>query len=102
MQKEFKRAVQRASLETSRYMSASLRKEAKASGWPSHVVNSLKMSYGRDGFDVRVHDDYVAEAMNHEFGTTEQQPSPAVRRTLNRMESSETFFLQRASKHLGV
>lgn len=102
MQREFKRAVQRASLETSRYMSAALRKEARTSGWPSHIVNSLKMTYGRDGFDVRVHDSYKNEAMDQEYGTTNQLPNPAVRRTLNRMESSEKFFLDRASKHLGV
>lgn len=102
MQKELQRAVKRASIDTSRHLSAALRKEARASGWPRHIVNSLRMSHGRDGFDVHVHDAYQSEAMDHEFGTTEQQPNPAIRRVLNRTLPSESFFLSRAAKHLGI
>ena len=102
MQKEFKRAIQKASIDTSRFMSAGLRKEARASGWPSHVTNSLRMHYDRNGFDVRVHESHQDTAMDYEYGSTEKQPTAAVRRFLNRAQSSEQHFIKQAFKHLGV
>lgn len=102
MQKEFKRALQKASLDASRYMSVGLRNEARASGWPRNVANSLRMNYNRDGFNIAVHSDYHDKAMDFEYGTTEMQPTAAIRRFLNRTEGSETFLINRAAKYLGI
>lgn len=102
MQKEFKRALQRASIDTGRFMSAGLRKEARASGWPPHIANSLRMHYDRKGFDVRVHESHEATAMDYEYGNTTMQPTAAVRRYLNRAQPSEHYFIDQAFKHLGV
>lgn len=102
MQKEFKRALQRASIDASRYMSAGLRKEARASGWPRHIVNSLRMNYSRDGFDVAVHSEHHDKAMDFEYGNTEMRPTAAIRRFLNKAEDSESFLLNRTARHLGI
>lgn len=102
MQREFKRALQKASLDTSRYMSAGLRQEARNSGWPRHVVNSLKMHYDRNGFDIRVHDSHEQTAMDYEYGNTEMLPTAAMRRYLNRVQPAEQHFISQAFKHLGV
>lgn len=102
MQKEFKRAIQKASIDASRYMSVGLRREARASGWPRHIVNSLRMNYSRNGFDVSVHNDYHDSAMDYEYGNTEMRPTAAIRRFVNRSQESEAFFLNRAAKHMGI
>lgn len=102
MQKEFKRALQKASLDTSRYMSAGLRKEARNSGWPRHIANSIRMNYSRDGFDVAIHPDHAETAMDYEYGNTDMRPTAAIRRYLNATESSEEFFLNRVEKHMGL
>ncbi len=102
MQKQIKRALGRAGIDTSRHMSVGLRKEARTSGWPRHIVNSMRLNYTRNGFSVHIHDRHVPEAMDYEYGTTERQPTAAIRRYMNRSQSSETHFLNRLVKHLGI
>ena len=94
-------AIHKASLETSRFVSAHLRSEAHASNWPAHVTNSLHATYNKDeGFEAKVHSSHHAEALDHEYGTTSRQPSAAVRRVSNRTSEAETFFAGRVFRHL--
>lgn len=102
MQKEFTRALKRASIDASRHMTAGLRKEARASGWPRHIVNSMRLNYIGGNLSLHVHGDHASEAMDYEYGTPERQPTAAVRRFLNRTQPSEQFFLNRTVKHLGI
>lgn len=103
MQKEFKSALRKASIDASRYMSVGLRKEARASGWPRPIVNSLRMNYSNaGGFTVAVHGSHESKAMDFEYGTPEMQPTAAIRRYLNRSQDAEAFLLSRAAKHLGI
>jgi hypothetical protein len=97
----FHSALKRASHETSQMMSTKLRHEARASGWPSHVVRNMRVSYGEAGFETHVHDAHKAEADNLEYGTTNTQPTAAVRRFANRTDEAETFLHGRLSHHLG-
>jgi len=99
--KELHQALHRSSIETSRFLSAGLRNEARTSGWPEHVVRHMSVSYTKDGFDAHVHDDHHAEAMNLEYGTPSTQPSAAVRRFANRMTEAEKFLTGRMHSHLG-
>ncbi|CAB4166924.1 hypothetical protein UFOVP964_23 [uncultured Caudovirales phage] len=97
----FHSALQKASHETSRFMSSQLRNEAHASGWPSHIVSNMHVKYGEAGFEAHVHDSHKAEAKNLEYGTPSTQPSAAVRRYSNRTQEAEKFLLGRISHHAG-
>jgi hypothetical protein len=97
----FKSALHQASHETTRLMSAQLRTEAKASGWPHHVVRNMGVTYGPNGFEAHVHDAHKAEAEDLEYGTPSQRPTAAVRRFANRTKEAEDFLVGRMSKMLG-
>lgn len=97
--KAFKSAIQRASHETSGYMTSHLRAEAHASGWPSHVVDSLHVSYGKEGFNV--HTPHKETTMDLEYGTPTQRPTAAIRRSANRTTEAEAFLVKRLGKIVG-
>lgn len=80
-------------------MSAHLRAEAQASGWPSHIVRGLHVTHSDGSFTVNVHKDHRAEAMNLEYGTPDTQPTAAIRRFNNRQKEAEKFLIARASQH---
>ena len=96
-----KESLHKASIETTRMMSAQLRSEARASGWPSHIVRTLHVAHSDGAFTVHSHDDHRAEALNLEYGTPGTQPTAAIRRFANRTSESEKFLLGRTMKHLG-
>lgn len=93
-------SIHRASHETSRLVGAHLRSEAKANGWPSHVVNSTSVSYSKNGFAANVSEKHHAEALDYEYGTPSRQPSGAIRHTANRTAESENFLVNRLFQHL--
>jgi len=82
-------------------MSARLRSEAQASGWPSDVSRTLRVTHGKDGFEAHVAKNKYEKAMDLEYGTPSTQPTAAVRRFKNRQEEAEHFFLGRLEKHFG-
>lgn len=99
--KKFNQALNSASRETTRLMSAHLRSEAQASGWPNHVSRSLRVSHSKDGFTAHVSSKHYEQAMDLEYGTPSTQPTAAVRRFANRQEEAEHFFVNRLEKHFG-
>jgi hypothetical protein len=99
--KDFHSALAKATKDTTHFMSAHLRSEAEASGWPSHVVRGLHVKYEDSKFQAHVADRHVAEAKNLEYGTPSTQPTAAVRRFANRPEESGKFLVGRLSHHLG-
>lgn len=90
-----------ASHETTRLMSARLRSEAQASGWPSEVSRTLRVSHGKKGFEAHVSKKHYESAMDLEYGTPTTQPTAAVRRFKNRQDEAEHFFIGRLEKHFG-
>ena len=90
-----------ASHETTRLMSALLRSEAQASGWPSDVSRTLRVSHGKNGFEAHVSKRHYQSAMDLEYGTPNTQPTAAVRRFKNRQDEAEHFFVGRLEKHFG-
>jgi len=96
-----KESLHKASIETTRMMSAQVRSEARASGWPSHIVRTLHISHNDGAFTVHSHEKHRAEALNLEYGTPGTQPTAAIRRFANRTSESEKFLLGRTMKHLG-
>lgn len=98
---KFNKALKTASHETTRFMSAHLRSEAQASGWPSHVSRTLRVSHSKDGFEAHVSAKHHAEALNLEYGTPDTQPTAAVRRFKNRQAEAEHFFVNRLAQHFG-
>ena len=92
-------AIHRASLETSRLMSAKLRTEAKASGWPAHIASSMHVQY-RDGeFTVHSHPDHRNQVLDLEYGTPGNPPTAAIRRFNNRQQEAEKFLVHNAYRH---
>ncbi len=98
---KFNQAIKSASHETTRLMSARLRSEAQASGWPSHVSRTLHVKHGNDGFEAHISNKHYETAMDLEYGTPSTQPTAAVRRFKNRQDEAEHFFLGRLEKHFG-
>ena len=94
----FTSAIHKASHETTAYMTTQLRREAAASGWPSHVVHNMGVTYGKQGFESHVHDKHSDEAKDLEYGTTSSRPTAAVRRFSNRTHEAQTFLEGRLSK----
>lgn len=92
-------SLHKASLETTRLMSAHLRSEARASGWPDNVVRGMHVTYDDGKFAIRSHPDHMSDVLNLEYGTPDTQPTAAIRRFNNRQHESEKFLLNRAMKH---
>jgi len=83
-------------------MSAQLRAEAKASGWPSKIVSGLHVRYtSNDGFTAHVHPSHFADAQDLEYGTPGRRPTYAIRRFSNRLSESEEFLTSRLFARLG-
>jgi len=98
---KFSNALKAASHETTRLMSARLRSEAQASGWPSEVSRTLRVTHGKSGFEAHVSKKHYEKALDLEYGTPDTQPTAAVRRFKNRQAEAEHFFLGRLEKHFG-
>ena len=82
-------------------MSAQVRAEARASGWPDHVARGLHVAYADGGFQVNSHDSHYAAAQDLEYGTPGTQPTAAIRRYSNRTGEAQKFLLKRTMHHLG-
>lgn len=94
----YENAVRKASLESSKYMAALMRTEARASGWPDHIVRSIHVD---KSFNVMVNKKHHEDAMNLEYGTPDTQPTAALRRMANRTGQVEHFFVRRLSSLAG-
>lgn len=99
--KAFKDALNRASSDASHFLTAHLRSEAHASGWPSDVTRRMSVSHNNGSFDVNVHEKHLNRALDLEYGTPDTQPTAAIRRFSNRTQEAEHFIVGRMSKMLG-
>ena len=81
-------------------MSAKLRSEARASGWPDHVIRHMSVMYNDGTFTIHSHDDHRDTALDWEYGTPNRQPTAAIRRFANRQGEAERFLLNRAMRHV--
>jgi hypothetical protein len=97
----FHSALHKASHETSGMMTAHLRSETEASGWPSHISQHMGVTYGEHGFEAHSHDAHKSEVENLEYGTPSTEPSAAIRRFSNRTREFDTFLSGRLGHHLG-
>lgn len=93
-------ALNKASQETTRLLSARLRTEARKSGWSNDVVKSMTVVYGKDGFTSHVSNRHYKTAQNLEYGTPDTQPTAAVRRFNNRTAEAQDFLIKRLYKHI--
>ena len=97
---KIKTSLHKSSVETTRMMSAHLRAETRASGWPEHIVRGMHVSYSDGAFSVHSHPDHRDEILNLEYGTPNTQPTAAIRRYENRTAEAERFLLGRTMHHL--
>jgi hypothetical protein len=94
-------AVEHAAKQTSRYMTGQLRREAKASGWPRQVSANMGVIYDNKKFQVHVQDSHLSEANDLEYGTTSSRPTAAIRRSTNRTQDADAFFMKTLRKVVG-
>jgi hypothetical protein len=97
---QVKDSLARATQDTTRFMSAHLRIEARKSGWPDDVVRHLSVRHSDGEFTVHSHEDHRSTVMDLEYGTPNQRPTAAIRRFGNRTAASEKFLLNRTAKYL--
>ena len=94
-------AIEHAAKQTSRYMTGQLRRETKASGWPRQVSANMGVIYDNKKFEVHVHDNHISEANDFEYGTTSSRPTAAIRRSTNRTQDADAFFMKTLRKVVG-
>lgn len=99
--KAFKDALHKASNDASHYMTAQLRSEAAASGWPKEVTRSMRIVHKDGSFDVHTTKKHKNAVMDLEYGTPESQPTAAIRRYGNRTHQAEEYLVKRMSKIMG-
>ena len=97
---QVKKSLHTASHDTSRLMSAKLRTEALASGWPAHIARSLHVRYNEGNFTVHTHPTYKDHVLDLEYGTPSTSPTAAIRRFKNRQYEAEKFLVKNAHRHL--
>ena len=95
-----KASINKASHETARLMSAHLRSEARASGWPEHVVSNLHVKHDSGSFTIHAHPDQRQQVMDLEYGTTTTRPTAAIRRFNNDQRRADKFLIHRMAEHM--
>ena len=98
--KKVSAALHTASIDTSRLMSAKLRSEARASGWPDDVTRGLHVRYEDGKFNVYSHPEHRDQVLNLEYGVPGTQPTAAIRRFNNRQHESEKFLINHVRHQL--
>lgn len=98
---QFAEVARQAARDTAVVMTAQLRQECVASGWSAALANKLKVRYVGGEFKVIIPEDIKDEINNLEYGTPATQPTAAIRRFSNRLETAEGFLLKRAKGLLG-
>ena len=98
--KKARESLNRASVETTRFMGAHLRSEARASGWPEKIVRNLHVRHSNGAFTIHGNPEHKTEILNLEYGTPSTQPTAAMRRFNNRQQESEKFMLARTVQHM--
>jgi hypothetical protein len=94
-------AIKNSGQETSRFVTAHVRDEARNSNWPDQIARSMSVTYGKNGFEAHTHKNHVEKVKDLEYGTPSTRPTAAIRRSANRTHEAESFFVQRLAKHLG-
>ena len=94
------RALTSASIDTSRFLTARLRSETRASGWPDEVTRHMSVHFDGD-FHVHSHPSHKDQVHNLEYGTPDTQPTAAIRRFANRTHEAEKFLVGRMHKMVG-
>ena len=98
--KKARESLNRASVETTRFMGAHLRSEARASGWPEKIVRNLHVRHSDGVFTIHGNPTHKTEILNLEYGTPDTQPTAAMRRFNNRQQEAEKFMLARTMQHM--
>lgn len=99
--KAFKSALDKASNDAAHFMTAHLRAETHASGWPTNVTRSMRVVHNKGSFEVHASDSHKNAIHNLEYGTPDERPTAAMRRYSNRTQQAEKFFVGRLSKIFG-
>jgi hypothetical protein len=57
--------------------------------------------YDNKKVQVHVHDSHISEAYDLEYGTTSSRPTAAIRRSTNRTQDADAFFMKTLRKVVG-
>ena len=94
-------ALNKSAHETARYMSTHLQNEARAAGWPDHIVKGMKVQHHDGEFKISANSKHSKEIKNLEYGTPDSRPTAAMRRFSNNTAEAEEFFVGRMLDNLG-
>lgn len=94
-------ALNKSAHETARYMSTHLQNEARAAGWPDHVVKGMRVRHHDGEFKISANPKHSKEIHDLEYGTTDSRPTAAMRRFSNNTAEAEEFFVGRMLDNLG-
>lgn len=97
---DFRQVLHQAARDTADVLTAQLRSECMASGWPPQVANRMSVKYTGNKLVVDIPESIKSEADNLEYGSPSVQLTAAIRRFGNRPEMGEAFLLKRAKQLL--
>ena len=100
--KAFKDALHKASNETSHYLTAHLRAETHASGWPTKITRGMRVVHDNGTFGIHHADSHKDQVHDLEYGTPDDRPTAAMRRFSNRTKEAEKFLVNRLMKGLDI
>jgi len=92
-------AAEKAAQDTARFMTSDLRSKATESGWHPHVVENIRVEYGKGGFAAKIHPDVKTAAFDHEYGTETTGPTAVVR--TYKTHTAEGVFMKVMKYHIG-
>jgi hypothetical protein len=83
-------------------MTFEVRKKAKDNGWEEDVVNSIKVSFQNDKYQLSISNNFTEKAMDLEYGTTRSRPTAAIRKFANNTSKAEAAIIKGLEQELGV
>lgn len=101
MYNEFVSALDKATVDTTLYLTAELRNRARKDGWDGDVANGLRVVNSDGNLHVKFPDEVADRAWFHEYGNIEQTPTATLRKFDNNPDAAGSFLAKRLGKHMG-
>lgn len=99
--KSLKDAAAKAALDTAKFVTHEVRSSATDHGWDAEVSSNTNIVFDGKSFNVAIHPDHYAQAMNHEYGTEQMRPTAVLRKYDSDTDDAEQFFVDSFFKALG-
>lgn len=101
MYDSFVSALDKATVDTTLFLTAELRNRARKDGWDNDVVNGLRVVNHEGDLHVKFPSEKADRAWKHEFGDADQTPTATLRKFDTTPDAAGTFLSKRLGKHMG-